>query len=206
MIRFIFPLLLLVSFSANADVFVDEEFIFIDEFISQDDANKIKALNPAKIDMVILNSRGGEYEASKEIAFWVRHNDIDTMLDEQAGCYSGCSLIFQAGYPKRYAAKNSILGFHPVRVEIVVNKDEKFYLTNPNSTKEIKDLYRAYGMKKECVNRIPSLKWDAWLMEEAKNLSNCNVVTDYIETSRVLHFPAVAWNRSKPGTISRKDP
>ena len=206
MTRFFLPILLLVSFSANADVIVDEEFIVLTGHITKSDADTITALNPDKIEMMILNSRGGEYIASKEIASWVRHNDIDTMLDNNVGCYSGCSLIFQAGYPKRFAARNSILGYHPVRIEIKEADDNTFYLTNPGSTKEIRELYRAYGMKKECVDQIPSLKWDDWLIKEAGELANCHVVTDYIEeTRKITYFPTNAVQRSQPGTLSKKD-
>ena len=199
MLRFLYiPLLMsIMSFPASAEVSIDEDFIFLWGSITVGDAVTVITSNPGKISTLVLNSSGGNYVASKEIALWVRRNKIDTVVDHGDGCYSGCSLIFQAGYPNRLAGKDAMLGYHPVSVQF-----DDVRLAHPMSTREIIGLYRIYGMKKECTDKIPSLKVNDWYAGEANTFTHCNIVTQFIPHITEASFNTTPMTRSVPGKLS----
>jgi len=119
-------LLLLVT-SADAAEFkvlkdTDEAFVvMMSRRIEPHDAKKFDDLfryNKAIKKILVLNSKGGDYTASTVIGYGVRQYGVTTYIPKRAICFSGCSLIFVAGWdkekgrPSRIKHKTSRLGVH----------------------------------------------------------------------------------------------
>ena len=198
-----FLLTFFVSYAATADLVVDEEFVFIEGYIEKSDAARLTKLPPDKVDTIILNSRGGDYEAAKDIAAWVRQHRKDTYIEDNEECWSGCTLVFQAGI-NRYSGADSRLGYHSVRTKF----SEGLVFLNPSLTAEIIQLYELYGMNKECTKRIPVNTVYGWFSGLAFEFAQCDIVTEYTSKSKVAGtyrtvFNVKAVTRMKPGELSR---
>lgn len=200
-----FIIALLIPSFALADVAVIMDVVLIQDKITENDANAVTALNPDKIAQVELDSTGGDYYASKKIAAWVRQHKIDTYLDDASGCWSGCTLIFQAGV-NRYSGADTKLGYHSVRTRFKKTDD---IALNPALTNELIGLYRLYGMAEKCIARIPASNVYDWHFGLAYEFAGCNIVTKYTTVSKragtrnsLIRLGAVT--RMTPGTLSHK--
>ena len=69
---------------------------------------------PFPIKKLSLNSRGGLVADAFEVAAWVRDNNIETEVRENARCMSACTLIFQAGTTRR-AHPTALFMYHSAR-------------------------------------------------------------------------------------------
>lgn len=72
---------------------------------------KFKTLLTDKITTVIISSPGGDVTASVEISKLIYNNKLDTEIPNKGECFSGCTMIFQAGQ-RRVAYSNTLFGYH----------------------------------------------------------------------------------------------
>lgn len=63
------------------------------------------------IHLLRLSSRGGQLQASAEVALVVRRHNLTTVVPANQGCASGCFLIFAAGV-RKIVESGGLVGVH----------------------------------------------------------------------------------------------
>lgn len=85
--------------------------VFSGKIDKSDVAVFAQKLKNSQVELVILDSPGGEINAAMEIGNELRRHDIDTMVQSGQICASACSLIFFAG-KKKFLSRSAAIGLH----------------------------------------------------------------------------------------------
>ena len=95
----------------------DQKMILITGPIDASTATKFKSLLTNDINTVAISSPGGEIISAIDIANEIYQQGIDTFIPSEGGCFSGCTIIFQAG-KRRIAYENSMLMYHSAKLKL----------------------------------------------------------------------------------------
>lgn len=100
--------------------------------IESGDLDRLKASFGNRSEGLCLDSPGGRFSTSLDIAEWIVGKGVTTVLDKDAICFSSCAIIFTAGsrhfesgvIPDRKMHVSATLGFHAPY--LVFDTDERF--------------------------------------------------------------------------------
>lgn len=106
-----------VTEDSEVTVLPDNETILITGPIEESTAKKFKSLLTDKIKLVAISSPGGEVVSSVAISAEIYKRHIDTLVPDGAECFSGCTIIFQAG-ARRFAYENSMFAYHSAKAKL----------------------------------------------------------------------------------------
>jgi len=108
--------------------------VLLQGLIESGDLDRLKASFGSRSQerALCLDSPGGSFSTSLDVAEWLVGQGIATVLDKGASCFSSCAIIFTAGskpfeagfLPARTMHVSATLGFHAPY--LVFDTDEKF--------------------------------------------------------------------------------
>lgn len=95
----------------NSVIEVEDKTIYIGGSITRQVANVLLTIDPKKYSRVSLHSWGGWVQAATDIAKFIHVNKLNTYVGRDKGCYSACTIIYQAG-KIRTAHKSAKFMYH----------------------------------------------------------------------------------------------
>lgn len=93
---------------------IDQDTILITGPIAVDTYTKFNKLLTPNIKTVAISSPGGDLAASSGIGVEIYKRHLDTLVPEHGECFSGCTIIFQAG-KNRSAYSNTMFMYHSAK-------------------------------------------------------------------------------------------
>lgn len=152
----------------------DMKTILISGAIVPEMLPKFKKLLNRDIKLVAIASPGGDLKTSINIANIVREKKYDTMVPYSSMCYSGCTLIFQAGQ-HRIAYSNSMLMYHSAK--FVHPKTGKDTISEAGTALFWGNLI-ALGVSSDMFGLMGDLNTDYYI--SAKNSTRYHIVNELI--------------------------
>lgn len=127
------------------------------------------------IKIVLLESDGGNIYEARGMAKLIRDNKLETRILDK--CSSACTTVFIAGV-KRSMKRGARLGFHQYRL------DAGYSVPNVDSKREQdrdREWYKQQGVDAQFLSRIFASRTDDMWFPTALELTNANVVHEFID-------------------------
>lgn len=149
-------------FKAQAsDIYVDYDTgtLYIHGRIAPHIFDEILKIDFDKIHTVDLHSVGGDYVTSMLLSEWIHDYKWNTYVDTGNFCFSGCTVMFQAGANRTAHYTSRFMYHYPTSAEFVSVKDfRKDKLTNYILGQRMFDLMETYGLSIEFRDQVDRWK------------------------------------------------
>lgn len=147
--------------SQVSDVYSDYDtgILYIRGMITSQTFDEMLKIDFDKINTVDLHSSGGDYLTSMVLSGWIYEYKWNTYVDTDNFCFSGCTVMFQAGANRTAHYTSHFVYHYPKSSNFVSVEDfQKDKLTNYILGQRMFDLMEAYGLSTEFRDQVDRWK------------------------------------------------